>query len=130
MFYSFSFSLRFWKIQLCFRILILVSIPSNFSNHLDLRGKIAAKFLIRSHFPQYKTISQKKYHIKRGAIQKLCRLHNGIFHPMQLFATLSQFYSNTSTVLFTKLHLETIDEKKEDFFQIWLLQPITLYRRR
>ena len=82
---------------------------------MDLRGKIAAKFLIRSHFPQYKTISQKKYHIKRGAIQKLCRLHNGIFHPMQLFATLSQFYSNTSTVLFTKLHLETIDEKKEDF---------------
>ena len=41
--------------------------------------------------------------IKYGAIQKVRHLHNGIFHPFQLFVTLCQFYFNTFPVLFTKL---------------------------
>ena len=40
--------------------------------------------------------------IKYETIQKVCHLYNGIFHPIQLFFTLCQFYSNTFPVLFTK----------------------------
>ena len=40
--------------------------------------------------------------IKYGTIQKVCHLYNSIFHPIQLFFTLCQFYSNTFPVLFTK----------------------------
>ena len=46
----------------------------------------------------------KQKQIKHEAIQKVCHLHNGIFHPIQLFVTLCQFYPNTSPVLITKLH--------------------------
>ena len=63
---------------------------------------------MRLHFSKkslYLNIKQydKKKQIKHGAIQKVCHLHNGIFQPIQLFATLCQFYSNTFPVLFTKL---------------------------
>ena len=37
-----------------------------------------------------------KKQIKHGAIQKVCHFHNVIFHPIQLFVTLCQFYCNTS----------------------------------
>ena len=45
----------------------------------------------------------KNKQIKYGTIQKVCHLYNGIFHPIQLFVTHCQFYSNTFPVLFTKL---------------------------
>ena len=46
----------------------------------------------------------KKQQNKHGLIQKVCHLHNEILQPIQLFVTLCQFYLNTFTVLFTKLH--------------------------
>ena len=45
-----------------------------------------------------------KKQVKHGAIQKVCHLHNIIFHSIQLSVTLHRFYSNPSPVLFTKLH--------------------------
>ena len=42
-------------------------------------------------FSQYKTNKTKNKQIKYGTIQKVCRLHNGIFQPIQLFVTLCQF---------------------------------------
>ena len=53
MFYNFSFWLKFLEIQLFFSILILSSIALkcwNFPHNFDFKGKIVAKFLIRSHF--------------------------------------------------------------------------------
>ena len=53
MFYNCSYYLIFLKIQLFFRILILLSIALklwNFPDNLDFKGKIVTKFLIRSHF--------------------------------------------------------------------------------
>ena len=44
-----------------------------------------------------------KKQIKRGTIQKVYQLHNGIFHPIQ-FLTLCQFYNVISPMLVTKLH--------------------------
>ena len=44
-----------------------------------------------------------KQQIKHRAVQKIFRLHNGIFHPIPL-VTLGQLYSTTPSVLFTKLH--------------------------
>ena len=70
-----------------------------------------ATFLIKSHFISVWNNMTKK--IKHGAIQKVCHLHNGIFHPIQLCQ--HSTYSSTS-VLFTKLHLETIKWKKRRFF--------------
>ena len=49
---SFHFNLNFWN-QLCFSISILSSIALkrwNFPDNLDFKGKIVAKFLLRSHF--------------------------------------------------------------------------------
>ena len=42
------------------------------------------------------------------------------------FLTLSQFYSTTFPVLFTKRHLENTETE----LHIWLFQRITLYYRR
>ena len=53
MFYNFPFKLKFFEIPLFSTILILPLILLkrwNFPNNLDFKGKIEAKFLIRSHF--------------------------------------------------------------------------------
>ena len=42
-----------------------------------------------------------KQQINHVTNQKVCHLHNGIFHPLT-YVTLRQFYSFTSPVLFTK----------------------------
>ena len=47
---------------------------------------------------KYMTIKQ----INRGAIQKVCHLHNNIFHFIHLCLTLCQFYSITYPVLLTQ----------------------------
>ena len=49
------------------------------------------------------------------AIQKVCRLHNGIFHRFN-FDTLCQFYSTTSPVSFSKLHQETVEWERKIVF--------------
>ena len=51
---------------------------------------------------------------------------NDIFYSLTC-VTLSQFYSITPSVLFTKN--KKLD-RKEDFLYEWLLQRITLYQRR
>ena len=48
-----------------------------------------------------------------------------LFTPFN-FLALSQFYSTTFPVFFTKLHSETTERE----LHIWLLQCITLYQRR
>ena len=53
-----------------------------------------------------------KEQISHGVIQKICHLHNGIFHSIGL----------KENILW--------NERKEDFLYIWLLQRITLYQRR
>ena len=50
-----------------------------------------------------------------GVIQKVCHLHNVIFHLIQPSHTLSILLYHFS-VLFTKLHLETIEWEKRRFF--------------
>ena len=42
-----------------------------------------------------------KQQVNHGAIQKVCLLHNDIFHPIDLCHTLCQFYAFTSPVLLT-----------------------------
>ena len=60
-----------------------------------------------------------KKQIKHGAIQKVCHLLNGVFHPIQRCHTSRcQFSSFTSPVLFTKLHEEIIGSEKEDLWHI------------
>ena len=76
-----------------------------------------------------------KQHINHGAIQKVCHLHNGIFHSMNLCHTFSissllsqsPIYSITSFVLFSKNN-KLWNERKEEFLYIWLLQRITLIK--
>ena len=46
-----------------------------------------------------------------------------------IFVKLSNFYSVTSPVLFTK-NKKLWNERKDDFLHIWLFQRITLYRWR
>ena len=58
-----------------------------------------AKSLLRSHFVSICNNMTVKQHINHGAIQKLCYLHNGIFHSKLTWVTLSQFYPITSFVL-------------------------------
>ena len=70
-----------------------------------------------------------KQQIKYGAIQKLYRLHNDIFQPIQIFHTLSilPYHFPCYSLNFTK-NLQ--NERKEDFLHIWLLQCIMLYESR
>ena len=57
------------------------------------------------------------------AIQKVCQLHNRIFHYTSSVAPPS------FPELFTKIN-KLWSERKQDFFYIWLLYCITLYQKR
>ena len=61
----------------------------NFSKNLDFKGKIVAKFLLRSHFLLICNNMAVKQHIKHRALQKVFYLRNSIFHSMNLCFTLS-----------------------------------------
>ena len=112
----FYFNWNFWKINF-FSISIVLFIALkrwNFPDNLDFKGKIGATFLSLSlslSLSLYVNLTKKKKkkketknkQIKYGTVQKVCYLHNGFFHPIQLFVTLYQFYSNTFPVLFTKI---------------------------
>ena len=74
------------------------SIPSvalkrwHFPDNLGFKGKSVAKFLLRSHFFSISKNMTIKQQINHGTIQKICYLHNGIFHSIYLchtFVTLS-----------------------------------------
>ena len=56
----------------------------NFPENLDFKGKIVARFLLRSHVLSICNDMRVKHHINHGAIQKWCRLRNGIFHSINL----------------------------------------------
>ena len=81
---------------------------------LDFKGKIVAKFLLRSHFLSKCNNMTIKQHINLGPIQKVCHLNSGNFYSINR-CTLSQFHSFTSLVLFTK-NSKLWNERKEDFF--------------
>ena len=83
------------------RSFYLVGRLKNFSDKLQFKGKIGAKFLLRSHFLSMYNNMRLKQQINHGVIQKVSHLHNGIFHSASLFFTLCQFYSITSPVLLT-----------------------------
>ena len=90
----FTISYFNWKFvnSAIFSISILPSIALkrwNFPYNLDFIGKIVVKFLIRSHLRNM-TIKQQ---IKLGGIQKVCHLHNGIFHPIHLCQFCSKLLS-------------------------------------
>ena len=116
-------------------MLILPSIAlkrCNFPKNLGFKGKIMAKFLIRSHF--FSNISKNmtiKQQISHGAMPKVCPLHNSIFHSIPFHSTcvtLCQSFSISSPKLVNK-NIKLSIEIKEDFLYIWLLQHITLYQR-
>ena len=119
---------KFLKTQIFFSISILPSIALkhlNFPDNLDFKGKNVAKFLLRSHFLS-NNMTVKQY------INNISRRHHatcimGFFIPLT-YVTLSQFYSITSLVLFTK-NKKLWYEWKEDLLSIWLLQRITLYQK-
>ena len=70
-----------------------------------------------------------KQQIKHGAIQRVCHLHNSIYHPIQL----SHFVNFTlSLPLSYSLNLtkKLWNERKEDFLHIQLPRRIKLYQRR
>ena len=50
------------------------------------------------------------------------------FTPL-IFVKLSQFYSITSPVLFTK-NKKLWNDRNKDFLHIWVFQRITLYQRK
>ena len=56
---------------------------------MDVKGMIVAKFLLRSHFLSVYNNMTIKQQINHGAIQKVCHLHNGIFHYINLCHTLT-----------------------------------------
>ena len=92
LFYNFLFQLKFFEIQLFFSISLITLKRWNFPDNLDFKGKIVAKFLMRSHFLSIQNDMTVKQQIKHGATQKLCHLLNGTFHP---HLTWSHFVSFT-----------------------------------
>ena len=86
------FNLNFLVIQLFVSIFILPFTALkrwNFPNNLDFKGKTVAKFLIRSHFLSIYSNVTNKQKINHGAMQKVCHLHNDIFHLIHQCLTLS-----------------------------------------
>ena len=82
--------MKFLEIQQVFSIWILPSIALkhwNFLDNLDFKGKIVAKCLFSSHFLPICNSMTVKQHFNHGAIQKLCHLHNGVFHFIRLCHT-------------------------------------------
>ena len=96
------------KIQLISSISILPSLALkrlNFPENLDFKGKIVTKFLLRSHFLSICKNMTVRLYINHGAIQRVCHLHNGIFHSINLCHTfLILFY--IILVLCTKNNME------------------------
>ena len=84
--------LKFFILTEIFRNSILASTTLkrwNFLDNLHFKGKIVAMFLSRSHFLSICNDMTVKQHINHGAIQKVCHLHNGIFHSINLCYTFS-----------------------------------------
>ena len=97
------------EIQLFLSILILPSTELkcwNFPDTLDFKGKIAAKFLLRSRFLSIFDNMTIKQQINHGVIQKVCHLHNGFFHFINL--------CNTLSILI--YHLPCVVEEKRRFY--------------
>ena len=87
--------------QLFFSISILSSTVSkrwNFPDNLDFKGKIVAKFRL-SHFVLICNNMIVKQQINHGTIEKVCHLHNGIFHSNDLCCTFSILVYNFRCVI-------------------------------
>ena len=93
--------MKFFEIQLFFSLSILPSISLkrwNFPDNLDFKGKIVAKFLLRSHFlPIYKYMTIKQ----KSMFKKYVICIMTFFIPFTC-VTLCQFHPITSPVLFIK----------------------------
>ena len=105
------------EIQRFFSILILPSIALkrwNFLYKLDFKSKILAKFLLKIHFlSAYKNMAIKQQ-IIHVAIQKVCHLHNGLFHsiPFDLWGHFFNFTLSPSLSYSLEMTNYRMKEKK------------------
>ena len=70
---------------------------------MDYNGEIIAKFLMRSQFLSMSNNVTKSSKLTMGPFRKYAICIMAFFTPFN-FVTLRQLYSNTSPVIFTKLH--------------------------
>ena len=104
------------EIHLFFSISMLPSIALkhwNFPDNLDFKGKISAIFLTRSPLLSIWNNMTIKQQINYGTIQKVCHLHKDIFHPIQLYHTLSILLYCLPCAIHTK---KTMERQKRRFF--------------
>ena len=82
----------FLEIELFFSIMILPSIALkrwNIPDNLEYKGKVVAKFFLRSRFLFICNNMTVKQQINHGVIQKVYLMRNEIFHSINLCHTFS-----------------------------------------